>query len=66
MVGLGVVERRGVGDFCGDGPEAGAVQLLLEALAAIERLGELRGVGTVDRRTILASHVVALAHALLV
>jgi hypothetical protein len=26
----------------------------------------LRGVGTVDRRTILASHVVALAHALLV
>src|SRR5262245_2658506 len=64
MVVLGVVERRRIGDLCGDTTVAGLSQFVLECRAC--RLGgrSLRGRIAIDRRPILRAGVVTLPHPL--
>ena len=64
MIGLGVVEGRGLFDFGGDGAQPGLGQFCLERFLAGLGFVQLFRFDRVDHRTVLGTDVVALAHSL--
>src|SRR5271166_4135956 len=64
VVAFGEVERTRFGDLGSDRPVTSGGQRLSVSLRRTARSCELLGGGRVDRRTVLRSDVIALAHAL--